>query len=185
MPANRLTRKLVIKLHLHKVIKLHFTWVIDNAKCILVTHVCVCVSVCNRMPALLHGPGCNLGSGRGAPVVHYWADVQSVHEFHCYDYIGKTRNVSKCLYSLYSWLLFVILIMAILFALGCIFCVLLLGFDELYIGITRPPVQSMACSDHLCNDLVMCGERCWIVFTPSSSWETLLDCLCCLLRVCT
>ena len=32
----------------------------------------VCVSVCGRMPTLLHGPGCNLGSGRGCPlVVHY------------------------------------------------------------------------------------------------------------------
>jgi len=33
--------------------------------------VCVCVSVClsvrSRMPTLLHGPGCNLGSGRGCP----------------------------------------------------------------------------------------------------------------------
>jgi len=46
--------------------------------------LCVCVSVClsvrGRMATLLHGPGCNLGSGRGCPlVVHYWADLQSVH----------------------------------------------------------------------------------------------------------
>ena len=26
--------------------------------------LCVCVSVRGRMPTLLHGPGCNLGSGR-------------------------------------------------------------------------------------------------------------------------
>ena len=46
---------------------LHFAWVIDNAKCIVVTCIClcvclsVCVSVCGRMPTLLHGPGCSLG----------------------------------------------------------------------------------------------------------------------------
>jgi len=35
--------------------------------------VCVCVSVClsvrGRTPTQLHGPGCNLGSGRGCPLV--------------------------------------------------------------------------------------------------------------------
>jgi len=46
-----------------------------------VTRVCVCVSVRGRMAILLHGPGCNLGEWyRGFPlVVHYWADLQSVH----------------------------------------------------------------------------------------------------------
>jgi len=37
---------------------LHFAWVVDDAKCIVVT--AVCVSVPRRMPTLLHGPGCNL-----------------------------------------------------------------------------------------------------------------------------
>ena len=33
------------------------------------------------MPTLFDGPGCNLGNARGCPlVVHYWADLQSVHE---------------------------------------------------------------------------------------------------------
>ena len=42
---------------------LHFAWVVDDAKCIVVTRVCVpvCLSVRGRMPTLLHGPGCNLG----------------------------------------------------------------------------------------------------------------------------
>ena len=36
----------------------------------------------------------------GCPlVVHYWADLQSVHGFRCYDNIARTRNVSECLYS--------------------------------------------------------------------------------------
>jgi len=38
--------------------------------------------------------------------VHYWADLQSVHGFRCYDNIARTRNVSECLYSLYAWFLY-------------------------------------------------------------------------------
>ena len=68
----------------------------------------VCLSVCltvpGRIPTLLHGPRCNLGNGRGCPlVVHYWADLQSVHGFCCCDNMARTRNVSECLYSLYAW----------------------------------------------------------------------------------
>jgi len=56
--------------------------------------VCLCVSGClsvrGCMPTPLHEPGCNLGSGRGCPlVVHYWADLQSVHGLRCY---GNTIN---------------------------------------------------------------------------------------------
>jgi len=75
---------------------LHFAWVVDDAKCIVVTCVCVsvCMSVRGRMPTLLHGPGCNLRSGRGCPlVVHCWADLQSVHGLRCYGNITRTRNV--------------------------------------------------------------------------------------------
>ena len=40
-------------------------------------------------------------NGRQCPlVVHYWADLQSVHGFRCYDNTARTRNVSECLYSL-------------------------------------------------------------------------------------
>ena len=53
--------------------------------------VCLCVCLSVRMPTLLQGPGCNLGSGRGCPlVVHYWADLQSMHGFRCYG--NNTRN---------------------------------------------------------------------------------------------
>ena len=41
------------------------------------------------MPTLLHGTGCNLGNGRRCPlVVHYWADLQSMHGFRGYDNIA-------------------------------------------------------------------------------------------------
>jgi len=70
----------------------------------VVTRVCVsvclsvCVSVCSRTPTLLHGPGCNLGHGRGCPlVVHLWADLQSVHGLRCY---GNNANPSYKLASI-------------------------------------------------------------------------------------
>jgi len=63
--------------------------------------LCVCVSVPRRMSTVLHGPGCNLGNGRGA--LYSWADLKSVHGFHCYGNTARTRNVSECLYSLCAW----------------------------------------------------------------------------------
>ena len=75
--------------------------------------LCVCVSVRGRMHTLLHGPGCNRGSGRGCPlVVHYWADLQSVHGLRCYGNISRTRNVSKCMLVLALWLVAIIIISA-------------------------------------------------------------------------
>jgi len=68
-------------------------------------HLCVClsVSVCRVCLSLAaFPPGCTdpdviLGNGRKCPiVVHYWADLQSVHGFRCYDNIARTRNVSEC-----------------------------------------------------------------------------------------
>jgi len=51
-------------------------------------NVFLCVSATRHILTLLHGPGCNLGNDRGCPlVVHYWADLQSVHGFRCYDNI--------------------------------------------------------------------------------------------------
>jgi len=74
---------------------LHFAWVVDDAKCIVVTHICV--SVCLSAAACLHycmDFDVTGGNGRGCLlVVHYWADLQSVHGLHCYGNI--TRNVSE------------------------------------------------------------------------------------------
>jgi len=80
---------------------LHFARVVDDAKCIVVTHVCVsvCVSVCLSAAACPHyytDPDVTCGSGRGCPsVVHHWADLQSVHGLRCYGNITRTRNVSE------------------------------------------------------------------------------------------
>jgi len=60
---------------------LHFAWVIDDAKCIVVTRVClsVCLSVA-ICPHYCTDPEVTWGHGRGCPlVVHYWVDLQSVH----------------------------------------------------------------------------------------------------------
>jgi len=74
---------------------LHFAWVVDDAKCIVVTRVgvSVCVCVCLSMAACLHycmDLDVTWGSGGGCPlVVHCWADLQSVHGLRCY---GNARN---------------------------------------------------------------------------------------------
>jgi len=66
-------------------------------------HLCVCESVPRRMPTLLHGPRCNLGNGRGCPlVVHYWADLQSVHGFRCYDNIHACKLIALFAANAYS-----------------------------------------------------------------------------------
>jgi len=56
--------------------------------CVCLVCLSVCLSVPRRIFILLHGPGCKLRNGKGCPVVvHYWADLQSVHGFRCYDNI--------------------------------------------------------------------------------------------------
>jgi len=66
-----------------------------------------CLCVCLFLSAFPHyrtDPDVTWRNGRGCPVVvHYWADLQSVHGFCCYDNTARTRNVSVCLYSLYAW----------------------------------------------------------------------------------
>jgi len=60
--------------------------------------LCVCLSVPRCIPTLLHGPGCNLGYCRRCPlVVHYWADLQSVHGFCCYDNIAPNAKCERVL----------------------------------------------------------------------------------------
>ena len=100
--ASSTTAAFTAAVQVRKSLLLHFAWVVDDAKCIVVsghTRLSVCLSVCGRM----HAPGCNLGNGRGCPlVVHHWADLQSMHRLRCYSNIARTRNVSNCLYSLYA-----------------------------------------------------------------------------------
>jgi len=78
---------------------LHFAWVVDDAKCIVATRicvscVCVCLSVCLRPYAHTTAPtdpAVTWGRGRGCPlVVHYLADLQSVHRLRCYGNIMRT-----------------------------------------------------------------------------------------------
>jgi len=57
--------------------------------------LCVCLSGCPLSHAYCTDPDVTWGSGRGCPlVVHYWADLQSVHGLRCYGNITRTRNVS-------------------------------------------------------------------------------------------
>jgi len=63
---------------------LHFAWGIAEARCILVTRICVpiCVFVCLCLAAFPHycmDRDVTWGNRRACPlVVHYWADLQSV-----------------------------------------------------------------------------------------------------------
>jgi len=67
--------------------------VVDDAKCIVVTRVCVSAAACSHYCT---DPGVTWGSGRGCPlVVHYLADLQSVHGLRCYGNITRTQNVSE------------------------------------------------------------------------------------------
>jgi len=57
--------------------------------------LCVCLSAA-ACPHYCTDPDVTWGSGRGCPqVVHYWADLQSVHGLRCYGNIARTRNASK------------------------------------------------------------------------------------------
>jgi len=77
---------------------LHFAWVVDDAECIVVTRVCVYLSVCLTAPVCPHyctDPGVTWGSGRGCPlVVQYWVDLQLVHGLCCYGNITRTLVTS-------------------------------------------------------------------------------------------
>ena len=69
---------------------------IDDAKCIVVTRVCVsvCLSAAVR-PHCCTDPDVTWRRGRGYPlVVHCWADLQSGHGLHCYDNITRTLVTS-------------------------------------------------------------------------------------------
>ena len=75
---------------------LHFALVVDDAKCIVVTRVCVsvCLSAAVR-PHYCTDPDVTWGHGRGCPlVVHYWVDLLSVHGLRCYGNITRTLIAS-------------------------------------------------------------------------------------------
>jgi len=66
--------------------------------------LCVCLSVCLSAAACQQyctDPDVTWGVvGRCPLVVHYWADLQSVHGLRCYGNITRTRNVSEYEYML-------------------------------------------------------------------------------------
>ena len=97
---------------------LHFAWGIAEAKCILVVAVCVsvCLSVCLSLvfPHYCTDPDVTWGNGNGYPVVvQYWADLQLVHGFCCYDNIALN---TKCQWVLVVALCLVIVIVAAWYA---------------------------------------------------------------------
>jgi len=58
--------------------------------------LCVCLFVSVRGLHYCTDPDVAWRSGRGCPlVVHYWADLQSVHGLRFYGNITRTRKVSE------------------------------------------------------------------------------------------
>ena len=74
----------------------HFTRRKAEVKCILVT--AICVSVCLSLATFLALHYCmDLD-------VHHWADLQSVHAFHCYDNIHSSIQYYRMLLQC-KWIL--------------------------------------------------------------------------------
>jgi len=65
--------------------------------------LCVCLS----LAAFSHycmDPNVSWGNNRVCPiVVHYWADLQSVHGFHCYDNIAPNAKCQQVLVFRWEW----------------------------------------------------------------------------------
>ena len=80
----------------------HFACGIAEAKCILVTAICVCLSLA-AFPHYCTDPCVTWGNGRPL-VVHYWVDLQSVHEFRCYENIAPSAKCqSACTHCMPGW----------------------------------------------------------------------------------
>jgi len=78
---------------------LDFAWGIAEVKSILATAVwSVCLSVYLSLTAFPHystDPDVTWWNGKGCPlVVHYWAGLQSVHVFRCYDNIHVRKLIA-------------------------------------------------------------------------------------------
>ena len=67
----------------------------------LSVYQCICLSVCLSLaafPRYCTAPDVTWGNGTGCPVVlHYWADLQSVHGFRCYDNIAPNAKCQRVL----------------------------------------------------------------------------------------
>jgi len=65
--------------------------------CIGHSYLCVCLSLAT-FPHFCTVPDVNWGNVRGCSlVVQYWADLQSVHEFRCYDNIAPNAKCQRVL----------------------------------------------------------------------------------------
>jgi len=75
-----------------------FCVIVDDAKCIVVTRVCVSVWLSAAVhPQYCMDPDVTWGRGRGCPlVVHYWADFQSAHRLRCYGNITRNLVYAGC-----------------------------------------------------------------------------------------
>jgi len=96
---------------------------------------CVCLSVCLSLATYPHcctDPDITWGNDRGCPlVVYFWADLQSVHGFRCYDNIIVEREMSASACSL--------VVVTMLF--------LLLSYPTYYRIVVVVPFRKLRCVD--------------------------------------
>jgi len=75
---------------------LHFAWVVDDAKCIVVTRVSVCVCVCVCLSVCLSAAACPQYCTDPNVTGGVVGDAPStVHGLRCYGNITRTWNVSE------------------------------------------------------------------------------------------
>ena len=110
LPPPSSNQSLIQILRILMRIKLQFYYILRESQMMRNVYwscMSVSVSVCPSLHAHRHNTAqtqMQLGEIVGG-ALQFWADLQQVHGFHCYDNIILTRNVSECLYSLYAWLL--------------------------------------------------------------------------------
>jgi len=70
-------------------------WDVAKAKCVLVIAICLSLVA---FPHYCTDLDVSWGNGKGCHlVVHYWADLQSVHGFRCYDNIAPNVKCQRVL----------------------------------------------------------------------------------------
>jgi len=113
------------------------------------------------------------GTGRGCPlVVHYWADLQSVHGLRCCGNITRTKNVSE--YTLVLALCLVRLVADLLYnKLG--FC----GMLRTCCTVVRFVIcRGLAVGVDLLYNVSTCRDAVYLLYTVDLLWILLHSLLC-------
>jgi len=102
--ANRFTDQLFLPLITFRVRRIRGEMFIGHGRLCVCLCLSVCITVCLSLAAFPHyctDPNVSWGNGRWCPlVVHYWADLHSLHGtygFRCYDNIAPNAKCQRVL----------------------------------------------------------------------------------------